>query len=144
MSSPESTACSASTPHPAPGTAAFAVRHHPPAAMVVCVHGELDAANARPFSNFVQQHLAHTDQLILDLSAIEFFGTEAFSMLHTVSVAAAGKGARWVLLPSAAVSRVLRICDPDGALPTAAHLDDAVIRVNGQPPRLLQLVAKPR
>ncbi|AMO08170.1 hypothetical protein MyAD_08070 [Mycolicibacterium neoaurum] len=127
-----------SPPRAARGTAVYTVRHLPPSTTVVEVCGQLDAANARRFSNYALTHLAHTEQLIVDLSAIDFFGTEAFSMLHTVSVTAAGKAARWVLVPSAAVRRLLRICDPDGVLPTAESTTEAACRLQGQP--LLQLV----
>lgn len=133
-----------SSPRPRRGTAIFTVRRIPPAVTVVSVAGDVDAANAREFSNYAQLHLAHTEQLVLDLTDVEFFATEAFSMLHTVSVAAAGRDARWALIPSAAVRRMLQICDPDGVLPAGDQLADALARVHGQPPRLLQLVAKLR
>ena len=129
---------------PRRGGAVFTVRRVAPAVTVVSVHGEVDAANARQSSSYAQLHLTHTDRLVLDLTEVEFFATEAFSMLHTVSVAAAGKDARWALLPSAAVTRMLQICDPDGVLPAEQRLADAIARLYGQLPRLLQLVAQPR
>ncbi|AXK76547.1 MULTISPECIES: STAS domain-containing protein [Mycobacteriaceae] len=138
MTTPDNIAIAISPPRAARGTAVYTVRHLPPSTTVVEVCGQLDAANARRFSNYALTHLAHTEQLIVDLSAIDFFGTEAFSMLHTVSVTAAGKAARWVLVPSAAVRRLLRICDPDGVLPTAESTTEAACRLQGQP--LLQLV----
>ncbi len=140
MTTPDPVALATSPPRAAPGRAAHTVRRLPPDATVISVFGELDAANARQFSNYALQHLAHTDQLIVDLSEVEFFGTEAFSMLHTISVTAAGRDARWIMIPSAAVRKLLQICDPDGALPTATHLTEAVARLQGHP--LLQLVPK--
>ena len=138
MTTPDNIAIAMSPPRAARGTAVYTVRHMPPSMTVVEVFGQLDAANARQFSEYALTHLAHTDQLIVDLTGIDFFGTEAFSMLHTISVTAAGKDARWVLVPSAAVRRLLRICDPDGVLPTAATTTEAAGRLQGQP--LLQLV----
>ena len=144
MTMPDHVTRATSPPRPTPGGAAYTVRRVPPAATVVSVRGELDAANAREFSDYALRHLRHTDQLILDLSAVDFIATEAFSMQHTVSVTAAGQGGRWILVPSAAVRRLLRICDPDGALPVAARLVDAVAALNPEPQRLLQLVAQAR
>jgi anti-anti-sigma factor len=92
----------------------------------VSVHGELDAANAAEFIHYVSAVLPSTDRLVLDLSAIRFFGTAAFSALHTVSVRAAGHGVNWVLIPSREVTRLLRICDPDAALPAQDDLPAAL------------------
>jgi hypothetical protein len=48
------------------------------------------------------------------------------------------------MAPSAAVTRLLRICDPDSVLPLCAGVDAALAAVQDAPRRLLQLVAKPR
>ncbi|MGN7779680.1 STAS domain-containing protein [Mycolicibacterium sp. 22603] len=138
MTTPDNVAVAMAPPRAARGTAVYTVRRMPPSTTVVEVYGQLDAANARQFSGYAVTHLAHTDQLIVDLTGVEFFGTEAFSMLHTISVTAAGKDARWVLVPSAAVRRLLQICDPDGVLPTAENPIEAAGRLQGHP--LLQLV----
>lgn len=95
----------------------------------VSVHGELDAANAGEFIGCVSALLPSTERLVLDLSAVRFFGTAAFSALHTVSVRAAGHGVSWALIPSQEVTRLLRICDPDSALPTHDNLRAALMCV---------------
>ncbi len=77
----------------------------------------------------------------MDLRGLEFFGTAGFSALHTINVRCAGAGVRWAVVPSKAVSRLLRICDPDNALPVA---EPAVLDENDQPLRLFQLVPEPR
>ena len=82
-------------------------------------------------------------RLALDLTGIEFFGTAGFSALHTLNVRCAGAGVEWVLVPSTAVSRLLRICDPDSALPIAATMPAALSQLQADQRRLLQLVSEP-
>lgn len=65
-------------------------------------------------------------RLILDLRGLDFFGAKGFSALHKVSAGCAHAGIGWALVPSAAVSLVLRICDPQGTLPAASTLDAAL------------------
>jgi hypothetical protein len=48
------------------------------------------------------------------------------------------------MVPSEAVSRLMRICDPDSTLPICATIESALATVRGEPRRLLQLVPKPR
>lgn len=88
----------------------------PPSTVVVTVEGELDAANTDEFSAHIQLRLRNADRLILDLSGVTFFAAEAFSAIHKVGVQAAAEGAQWSMLTSAAVERMLQICDPDQAL----------------------------
>jgi anti-anti-sigma factor len=125
-------------------TAHFATRWLRPATAVVTAHGELDAANVPQFVDYALRHLAHTKGLVLDLTGVDFFGTEGFSALHTVNVQCAGEAVSLTMVPSPAVSRLLRICDPDCALPMHATVDAALSAVQGEPRRLLQLVAKAR
>jgi hypothetical protein len=70
--------------------------------------------------------------LILDLRDLDFFGTEGFSALHRISVCCAAPGIAWAVVPSAAVSRVLRIGDPQGLLPTASTVEAAMATVRDQ------------
>ena len=124
---------SASTAAPLPvqesALAAFSTTWLETSTAAVSVHGELDAANAGEFIRCVSALLPSTERLILDLSAVRFFGTAAFSALHTLSVRAAGHGVNWALIPSQEVTRLLRICDPDAALPTHDTLRGALASV---------------
>jgi len=126
------------------GTAHFAARSLEPSTAVITAHGELDAANAQAFVDYALRHAAHTDRLVLDLTGVEFFGTAGFSALHSVNVRCAAEKIEWALAPSSAVTRLLRICDPDSALPICDSVEAALSAVQGDPRRLLQLVAKPR
>ena len=84
---------------------------------VVTVSGEIDASNAERFAAYALTRSAPGRRLTVDLTRLKFFGVEGFTALHTINTGCAAKGARWGLLPGAAVSRVLSICDPVGALP---------------------------
>jgi anti-anti-sigma factor len=111
---------------------------------VITAHGELDAANAQEFVDYALRHAPHIERLVLDLTGVDFFGTSGFSGLHTLNVRCAGEKIEWALVPSSAVTRLLRICDPDSALPICRTVDVALSAVQGEPRRLLQLVSKTR
>ncbi|MGV0816032.1 STAS domain-containing protein [Mycolicibacterium boenickei] len=111
-----------------------------PAIAVVSVDGELDASNALELTECGIQHTRPNGQFVLDMSAVEFFGACCFAGLHTLNVECAGQNIDWVLIPSAAVSRVLRICDPAHHLPVAIGFASALAKLRDQP-RQLQLVA---
>jgi anti-anti-sigma factor len=114
-----------------------------PSAVVITAHGELDASNSNQLADYVQRCAAHSSSVILNLSEVDFFGTAGFSALHTINVRCAGADVRWAVVPSRAVSRLLRICDPDHALPVAASIPDG-LDDNEKPRRLFQLVPQPR
>jgi len=114
-----------------------------PSFVVITAHGELDASNANQLADYVQRCTAHCKSIILNLSGLEFFGTAGFSALHTINVRCAGADVRWTVVPSKAVSRLLRICDPDDALPLAESVSDSRDD-NNERLRLFQLVPQPR
>lgn len=111
---------------------------------IITVTGELDASNAAAFADHVDECAAAGTHLVLDLSPLEFFGTAGFSALHTINVRCANASARWAMVSGEAVSRLLRVCDPDHTLPVADSVADAVELLDGEPRRLLELVAQPR
>ena len=122
----------------------FAIRWLQPRTAVVTAHGEIDAANAQPLVDYALRHSERMDRLVLDMSGVAFFGTSGFSALHTLNVRCAGESITWATVPSPAVTRLLRICDPDSTLPLHNGVDTALSAVQGQPPPLLQLVPQPR
>ena len=81
---------------------------------------------AQEFVDYALRHAERTERLALDLTGVDFFGTAGFSALHTLNVRCAGAGVEWVMVPSTAVSRLLRICDPDSTLPIAATMPAAL------------------
>lgn len=110
-----------------------------PATAVISVYGDLDASNAGELTDCGIRHSRPSGQLVLDLGAVEFFGAGCFACLHKLNVRCAGENIDWALIPSAAVSRVLRICDPVEALPVSADLPTALSTLRDQP-RQLKLV----
>jgi anti-anti-sigma factor len=114
-----------------------------PSFVVVTAYGELDASNANQLADYVQRCSIHSQSVILNLSGLEFFGTAGFSALHTINVRCAGADVRWAVVPSKAVSRLLRICDPDSALPVTKSVP-AILEEDEEPRRLFQLVPQAR
>ncbi|ORW71990.1 STAS domain-containing protein [Mycobacterium saskatchewanense] len=98
---------------------------------IVSAHGDIDQTNARTLTEYVLARLARCRGLILDLTCLEFFGAAGFSALHRISVSCARAGLDWALVPGAAVSLLLRICDPDGWLPVVNTVGAAVARFQG-------------
>ena len=101
-------------------TARFASRRLRSSVAVVRAHGGIDASNADALTEYTLAHLLHCRGLILDLRDLDFFGTEGFSALHRVSVCCARDGIGWAGVSGDAVSRLLRICDPQALLPLAS------------------------
>jgi anti-anti-sigma factor len=122
----------------------FAIRWLRPNTAIVTAHGEIDAANAQEFIDYALRHDDRIDRLVLDMSGVDFFGTSGFTALHTLNVRCAGESITWAAVPSTAITRLLRICDPDSTLPLHDGVDSALSAVEGEPPRLLQLVPQPR
>lgn len=84
---------------------------------IVSAYGDIDASNASTLTDYAVVNAVRCRGLILDLSGLEFFGTEGFSALHRVSVRCARADIGWMLVSGAAVTRLLRVCDPHGSLP---------------------------
>jgi anti-anti-sigma factor len=112
--------------------------------VVVSAHGELDASNASQLADYVGSCAAHSTSVIaviLDLSNLKFFGTAGFSALHLINVRCAGANLRWAVVPGKAVSRLLRICDPDNTLPLVASAHSPLADdENPDPNGLFQLI----
>ena len=102
---------------------------------VISARGHIDASNADTLTEYTLGHLTGCRGLIIDLSSLDFFGTEAFSALHRISVCCARAGICWSVVPSEAVSRMLRIGDPESLLPTASTVEAAMAIIHDQPYR---------
>ena len=114
--------------------------------VLITAHGELDASNASHLADYVQRCAADSKSVIVDLTGLDFFGTAGFSALHLIDVRSAAASLRWAVVPGKAVSRLLRICDPDNTLPLAKSVR-AVRDADDEDPgsdRLFQLVPQPR
>ena len=102
---------------------------------VISAHGHIDASNADNMTEYTLGHLTGCRGLILDLRGLDFFGTEGFSALHRVSVCCARASIGWAVVTSEAVSRVLRIGDPQSLLPAASTVEAAMAIVQDLPRR---------
>jgi anti-anti-sigma factor len=110
---------------------------------IITIEGELDASNSAAFADHVDECAVAGTHLVLDLSPLTFFGTAGFSSLHTINVRCANASARWAMVSGEAVSRLLRVCDPDHTLPVVDSIAEAIELLDGEPRRLLQLVPEP-
>jgi anti-anti-sigma factor len=99
---------------------------------IVSAYGDIDASNASTLVDYALVNAVRCRGLILDLSRLEFIGTEGFSALHKVSVRCARAEIRWMVVPGAAVSRLLRLCDPHGLLPTVDTVEAALASLQDQ------------
>ena len=124
--------------------ASFTTRFLKPSVAVITATGELDASNAQELADYALRDVERTQRLALDLTGVDFFGTAGFSALHTLNVRCAAAGVEWILVPSSAVNRLLRICDPDSTLPLATTMSAALSHLQADQRRsLLQLITEP-
>ena len=124
-------------------TAHFAVWRLPPDTAVLAARGEIDASNAGTFTDYALAQCTRIRRLVVDLSAVEFFGIAGFSSLQVLSERCTDDSIAWQTVPSTAVRRLLRICDPTATVPVCDAVDDALCRLAGRRPSL-ELVTKPR
>ncbi|ORB40274.1 STAS domain-containing protein [Mycobacterium paraseoulense] len=111
---------------------------------VIRAYGGIDASNADTLTEYTFGHLMRCRGLILDLRDLNFFGTEGFLALHRVSVYCGRAGIGWAIVSGEAVSRMLRIGDPQGLLPAASTLEAAMAIVQDQPHRPPQPITSRR
>jgi anti-anti-sigma factor len=101
-------------------------------AAIVSAYGDIDGSNASTLTDYAVVNAARCRGLIVDLSGVEFFGAEGFLALHRVSVRCARAEIGWMVVPGAAVSRLLRICDPHGSLPAVDTVGAALANLQDQ------------
>jgi hypothetical protein len=99
---------------------------------IVSAYGDIDGSNASTLTDYAVVHAVRCRGLILDLCDLKFFGTEGFLALHRVSVRCARAEIGWMVVPGAAVSRLLRTCDPYGSLPAAETVAVALANLQDQ------------
>ena len=112
------------------GGADFAMHYVTPKRALVRVRGEIDATNRQALGRFVERHIRVSQELVLDLSDVDFFGSQGFTALHYISVRCADRDVDWMLVGNQSVRRILRICDPDGELPIVDDLGLALARLD--------------
>ncbi|MBB2990276.1 anti-anti-sigma factor [Mycolicibacterium iranicum] len=112
------------------GSAVFGVRSCSANRVAVAVLGEVDAVNGRELGRYVERHTRASKQLVLDLRAVDFFGSQGFTALYYISVHCARRDVDWAIVASPPVRRLLTVCDPDGELPLADDLSSALARLD--------------
>jgi anti-anti-sigma factor len=112
------------------GRATFATRQCSPTRVAVAVLGEVDAVNARELGRYVERHTRISKQLVLDLRAVDFLGTAAFTALYYISVHCARSDVDWAIVGGSPVRRLINVCDPEGELPLAESLSAALARLD--------------
>ena len=101
--------------------------YHPsPATIVLVAHGDVDASNACDLVTAVRHALESCDGLVLDLTAVGFFGAQGLRALDIISECSTP---RVVLVPSPAVSRLLQLCATAPPMRLAEDVDAAVTMV---------------
>jgi anti-anti-sigma factor len=112
------------------GRAVFTAQDLSDARVLVDVRGDVDATNRQALGRFIQHHLRVSKQLVLDLSSVDFFGSQGFTALYYASVHCARRDVDWMVVGGPTVLRILRICDPDGELPVVGDFAAALARLD--------------
>jgi anti-anti-sigma regulatory factor len=92
--------------------------------------GDVDALNARELGRYVERHTHLSKQLVLDLRAVDFFGTQAFTALYYICVYCTRSDVDWIIVGGFPVRRLLSICDPEGELPFVDDLSSGLARLD--------------
>lgn len=100
--------------------------HFQPDITVVEVQGAVDACNAQRLSDYAADLASAGRRLIVDLYGVDFFGRDGVRALINLAERCQQMGARWLLVSSDAVSRLLRSTEGTYRLPTAASLNHAL------------------
>jgi anti-anti-sigma factor len=96
----------------------------------VTVVGEVDATNRQAFGRFVERHTRISKQLVLDLSKVDFFGSQGFTALYYVGVQCARRDVDWMIVGNRVVQRIVRICDTEDELSVVGDLNAAQHRLD--------------
>ncbi|CAN5633572.1 STAS domain-containing protein [soil metagenome] len=112
------------------GRATFVIERQTPTRTEITVIGDIDAANGRALGSYVERHTGTSRQMILDLRAVDFFGSQGFTALYYISVHCTRSDVDWMVLGGPPVRRLLSICDPDGELPLATDSETASARLD--------------
>ncbi|MCW2554694.1 MAG: hypothetical protein JWR78_4475 [Mycobacterium sp.] len=103
-----------------------------PTSLVVSVRGEVDASNAGRLADYIERHAAIAGVLVVDTSAVDFFGAPALAALHRVDHCRAGSMLGWRLVAGPALKRVMRASGTTD-LPQADSVDSALRQLGLEP-----------
>lgn len=83
----------------------------------VSVRGEVDTTNAKEFATTVCDAAAAGGHVTVDLTELDFMAIDGVAALHAINAQLLRTVTAWSVVPGAAVSRVLELCDPEGLIP---------------------------
>ena len=112
------------------GRAVFVAHDVSATRVLVAAIGDVDATNHHELGRFVQRHTRVSKQLVLDLTDVDFFGSQGFTALYYISVQCARHDVDWMIVGGRAVLRLLRICDAHAELPLVDDLAAALARLD--------------
>jgi len=112
------------------GRAVFRAEELAEGRTLISVQGDVDATNRQALGRFVAKHTRVSKQLVLDLSGVDFFGSQGFAALYYVSTHCVRRDVDWMVVGGRTVLRVMRICDPDGELPVVGDFSAALARLD--------------
>jgi anti-anti-sigma factor len=104
------------------------------ATTVVAVTGEIDALNADFTATVLHGFATGPDPIALDLSELEFIGTQGLRMLVEFDDRCRLNDVVWTLVPCRMLSRLLELVDIGRQLPISGSVDAAVQRLMCEAP----------
>jgi anti-anti-sigma factor len=116
------------------------IRRVSPTAVAISAHGDIDAVNCSELTDYAVGMSARCRELVIDFSDVDSFGVEGLRALELIIRSCAKVGGRCVLVPSAAVSRLLRRCGPTAVPLTAPSVEVAVALLGRSATRPLHLL----
>jgi anti-anti-sigma factor len=110
---------------------------------VISISGEVDASNVDQVSRRASELVSDCNELIVDLAEVDFIALDGLHALFALNMHCALTGKTWALIASRAVSRLLRLADRDGLLPTVGSATEAllIVRRSNRDHRALRLVS---
>ncbi len=78
---------------------------------VITVTGEVDAVDSRTLLDYTLSKLVLCRRMVLDLTGVGFFGSDAYWMLKTLESRCVLADVEYTLLPGTRVGRTLQVCE---------------------------------
>jgi anti-anti-sigma factor len=101
-------------------------REHPTGAVLLTIHGEIDAATSPALERRLRDYSGTTDRVVLDLREVTFLSVHAITMLTTTHTHAASRGTALQLIVGrgSPVERALLVTDRLHPSPLAITITD--------------------
>lgn len=94
--------------------------------VVISVRGELDLATAPALNAYIRDQAVVGRKLVLDLSEVEFIGTDGLSVLMAMERRVEQLDVGWALVCGRIVDRLLDVAGLDGRFPVYDSLAAAI------------------